>query len=213
MKFSKPQYDGKLKIYVSDIAEGLRYETHREEGLLNPTLEMLQSQSQTELIQIILDSTKTWFSKPITEDWLKTRIQHHVEMPAEIEGDFEGIVRWQLSKLSISKETFAFSWKFVEKVADEKINFDRPETPTPQQQDQASLQEISDIPAEQGAEGEVVGVGPTRRVLMKREVVAARNRAARLLYKAEILTQKYCEVYGEDTDWENDDLSTDSESV
>ncbi len=212
MKFSKPQYDAKRKIYVSDIADGLRYETHREAQLLSPSLESLQQDTQQQLIQFVLDSTKTWFSKPITEDWLRSRLHHEVEMP-ELATDFEVVLRWQLSTLLISKETFVFSWKFLEKIEDEKINFDRPETPTAQT---SSLEEISDISGsvqEVEQEGEVLGVGPTRRVLFKRQVLAARNRAARLLYKAEILTQKYCEAYGEDTDWDDDEFSTDSESV
>ncbi len=206
MKFSKPVYDSTHKIYASDITEGLRYETRRESGTLAPTLEELQTQAILALIPIVLESTKTWFSKPITEEWLKTRLKHTIQMP-ELEADFEGKITWQVVKLSISKESFVFSWACVETKADEKIDFETPEAQAPAE----PLEEITDIPA-QTTSAEVVGVGPTRRALFKKEVLALRARAARLLYKAETLTQEYCELYGEDTDWE-DDESTDSESV
>jgi cytidylate kinase len=42
--------------------------------------------------------------------------------------------------------------------------------------------------------------------------MSLRNKAAKALYRAEQETQRYCELYGEDTDWEDDD-SDDSDLV
>jgi hypothetical protein len=41
--------------------------------------------------------------------------------------------------------------------------------------------------------------------LVRRE----RERAGRALFRAERLTQEYCQLYGEDTDWEESDDEVD----
>jgi hypothetical protein len=204
MKFGKPTYDSSRKIYKSEITEGLRCETRRENGVLTPSLDSCHQAVHQPLLHEVVDSTKTWFSKPITQEWLKSRIQHSVNMP-EL-GDFEGTLVFELVSLAISKEVFLFLWNLVDKIPDQKISFD--EAP---EQEQEDLPEVTEVPVH--SEGEVLGIGPTRRKLFKEEALAARRRAARLLYKAEILTQQYCELYGDETDWEEDDASsTDSES-
>jgi len=203
MKFGKPKYDSALKIYNSEISEGLRCEMRCENGTWNPSIESLQAQVHTPLLHQILESTKSWFSKPITEEWLKTRIQHSMTLPDL--GDFEGRLVWAVKTLAISKEVFLFTWTIVEQIADEKISFEEP-VPEPV----TSLEE-SEIPEISEATVEPVGIGPTRRELFKQEVLSARYRAARLLYKAELLTQEYSKLYGEDTDWEEDVSDSDSE--
>ena len=203
MKFGKPKYDSALKIYNSEISEGLRCEMRCESGTWHPSPESLQAQAHTPLLHQILESTKSWFSKPITEDWLKTRIQHSMTLPDL--GDFEGRLIWEVKTLAISKEVFLFTWQIVEQIPDEKISFEEPASVA---EPVATLEE-SEIP--ETSEAEPVGIGPTRRQLFKQEVLSARYRAARLLYKAELLTQEYSKLYGEDTDWEEDFSDSDSE--
>lgn len=203
MKFGKPQYDTHRKIYNSEISDGLRCEMRYENGVCTPSPERVHADNHATLLHQILESTKTWFSKPITEDWLKSRIQHTMTLPDLTE--FEGRLLWELKTLAISKEVFLFTWALVEQIPDEKISFEEPAEQM-EQMEETDIPDISEVQVE-----EAVGIGPTRRQLFKQEVLVARDRAARLLYKAELLTQEYCKVYGEETDWEVDSSDSDSE--
>ncbi len=198
MKFAKPTYDASKKVYVSDIHEGPRYESHKDDATTyTPPLTSIPLLLGIDFPNQIVQATKTWFSKPLTTDWLSSRIQHKTQ---EVADDFEGTCVWQMQKLTISKEVFLFEWGLVDQKPDEKVLIQlEEELPTEE------LREVDEIPQEGGGVQEAMQVGPTRRMLHKREVLRARERAARCLFKAERMTQEYCALYGEDTDWEDED--------
>lgn len=199
MKFAKPTYDASKKVYGSDIHEGPRYTAHTSDGF-----EKLQASVSLSLgpsfTQTIVESTKSWFSKPLTAEWLSTRIRHTLQQPVS---EFEGNCIWEAQTLTISKEVFLFQWGLISQVPDAKVIIDFEE----EGQDGEDLRDAQEIPTEETA-AEPLHVGPTRRMLHKREVLRMRDRAARCLFKAERMTQEYCGLYGEDTDWEEDDLDS-----
>jgi len=112
-------------------------------------------------------------------------------------------VEWQAKKLVISKDSFLFACAIVAQVEDEKLSLDFPDDEHMQQNKEAALNE--EIPMGAEEEGEVIGIGPTRQQLDKKKVMRSREKAARALFQAERLTQEYCAVYGEDTDWEEEE--------
>jgi hypothetical protein len=196
MKFAKPTYDASKKVYVSDIHEGLRYESHKDDATTySPPLTSVPLTLGIEFPKQIVTATHAWFSKPLTVEWLTTRLQHKLQDVAE---DFEGTCTWQMQRLTISKEVFLFEWTLVDQKPDEKVLIQLEED-----QPTEELREVDEIPQESNQEA--MQVGPTRRMLHKREVLRARERAARCLFKAERMTQEYCALYGEDTDWEDED--------
>jgi len=127
------------------------------------------------LVQPIIDGTTGWFSKPLSVEWLRPRIRLNVPT-GDIPADFEGTVEYEANRLVISKEEFTFHCKLHEMKKTEKVVIDfQEEEPT------------------------------VRRVLQKSDVLKARARAAKALFKAEALTQEYLRLRGEDTDWEDED--------
>lgn len=197
MKFAKPTYDASKKVYGSDIHEGPRYESHKDDATTyTPPLTSVPLILGVDFPNQIVLTTKSWFSKPLTVEWLTPRIQHKLQDVAE---DFEGMCTWQMQKLTISKEVFLFEWNLVNQKPDEKVLIQLEED-----QPVEELREVDEIPPGEVAQ-EAMQVGPTRRMLHKREVLRARDRAARCLFKAERMTQEYCALYGEDTDWEDED--------
>lgn len=201
MKLGKPNYDTKEQVYVVDIQEGIRFESLRENSIFTPACETFLESKQGEIIDIVLTSTKGWFSKPLTAEYLQPRLQF--QLPTTDWKDFEGTVTWQLQKLLISKQSFTFQLGIVHTKAMEKLIIDLPE-----QEDGQDLEE-ENLSVSLADSDEVLSVGPTRRRLDKRIVMLARAKAARALYKAEKLTQMYCELYSYDTDWEDEDSSDD----
>ena len=201
MEFAKPAYNAQHKVHVSDIKEGFRCESELEDSVFYPPLASFLEMYRETLIQVVLQQTKGWFSKPLTAEWLRTRL--FLDIPTDSLEDFEGTVEWQAKKLSIAKDKFTVHLAIVSKKALELIDLMESIESAGNQPE-----EVSDLPLTTEQE-ECIGVGPTRRRLMKEEVLEARAKAARALFKAERLTIQYCEIYGEDTDWEED---SDSES-
>jgi hypothetical protein len=196
MKIHKPSYNAATKTYTCELSDGFRLtlEKEREEAVSSPqvTDALINSLTQT-----VIDSTVGWFTKPLTKEWLSTRI--FVDVPTtEVPGDFDGKAEFVAVQLVISKEEFRFRCRVSSLVPAEKvvIAFDEPE----EVKAEDAIPENSDL--------EPLGIGPTRRILQKAQVIKQRTRAARALFRAERLTQEYIQLYGaEDTDWEdeNDD--------
>ena len=203
MKFGKPHYDAQQKVFVSEIKEGFRCEAELEDAEFKPPITSFLVTLRDSLTQDVLRQTNGWFSKPLTEDWLRSKIE--LDIPTDILNGFEGSVCWQAKRLTISKEKFIFHFEIDETREAEKVMIDLLE--------QSSTQplEVEDLPLTSTGGGQLVGVGPTRRRLMKEAVMEARAKAGRALFKAERLTVEYSQLYGEDTDWEEDSES-DSES-
>jgi len=201
MKFTKPAYDAKARIYTCDITDGFRLCVRRESGAF--VKEFSDCIDTNERVKHLIHATQGWFSKPLTEDFLNGKIRYDIPT-ADIPPTFEGSVEWQAKKLLISKESFLFICAIVSQVEDEKLSLDFPDDEHEQQlhHQEASLDEEIPMGAE---EQEVIGIGPTRQQLDKKKVMRAREKAARALFHAERLTQEYCAVYGEDTDWEEEE--------
>jgi hypothetical protein len=204
MKFTKPAYDAKARIYSCDITDGFRLCVRRESGSF--VKEFSDCIDTNERIKHLIHTTQGWFSKPLTEDFLNGKIRYDIPT-ADIAPTFEGSVEWQAKKLLISKESFLFICEIVAQVEDEKLSLDFPDDEHMQQkQDQEEHALAEEIPMGAEQEGsEVIGIGPTRQQLDKKKVMRAREKAARALFHAERLTQEYCTVYGEETDWEEED--------
>ena len=204
MKFTKPAYDAKARIYTCDITDGFRLCVRREGGAF--VKEFSEYIDTNERIIHLIHATQGWFSKPLTEDFLNGKIRY--DIPTEdIPPTFEGSVEWQAKKLIISKDSFLFACAIVSQVEDEKLSLDFPDDEQQQQQHEQKQEAALDegIPMGAGEGGEVIGIGPTRQQLDKKKVMRAREKAARALFHAERLTQEYCTVYGEDTDWEEEE--------
>ena len=202
MKFSKPHYDAKEQVYTVSITEGIRFEQDYDQGEWKQSIEDLFRKSQASLIELTIQLTKGWFSKPLTPEYLTHRLQ--VQCPTITWDDFEGKVVWEISQLFISKQSFTFVLALVSKTPVERVMIEL------QEEDHGSQRgDEEGIEFEQEGNEDALTIGPTRRRMVKLHVMRARARAARALYKAEQLTQAYCDAYGEDTDWDEDASSED----
>jgi hypothetical protein len=190
MKLGKPVYDSAAKLYNCVVSDGVRFTVRREEGVFANPLELFVDKNM--LIESILNGTKGWFTKALTQDYLSQRLQ--TEFPTS--NIFEGEIEFQLQGLTISKEVFLLRYVITNEKEDEKICIEL-EPPEPEEPE-------IDIPM---AEKEVMGLGPTRQQITKEKVLKMRRKAARALFIAERLTQEYYEEFGEDTDWEDETLS------
>jgi len=193
MKILKPSYDSSTKVYTCEIADGFRLTVSKEDGVVKPAVEDLtRGDLYDGVIDTLIQGTKGWFSKPLTQDWLQTRVKFDIPI-GEVEADFEGTVEFQAARLIISKEVFLFQCPIVRKQEAEKvvISFEEPEVVAPA----AAEPEL--------VEGGPMGIGPTRRIIQKEVVMKARNKAARALFAAERMTQEFVEEFG-DTDWEDE---------
>jgi len=186
-KLGKPVYDASAKLYNCSITNGFRFSARREEGQFIP--ELNGCVNKEELAKFIVLATQGWFSKPLTEDFLRDKIQANI--PTSTLGEtFEGSVEWQMVSLTISKELFLLTFDLVWQKEDEKI----------------CIKFEEEVPEEIPMQAaDVLGIGPTRQQIQKKNVLKARAKAARSLFNAERLTQAYCEEFGEDTDWEGDE--------
>jgi hypothetical protein len=181
MKFGKPTYVAEQKIYSSQITDGFRCEVMREANTFTPALESFLPSMKFTLTQAIIQNTKGWFTKPLTESWLADRIQ--ILYPIEdLSADFEGTLIWEGKSLVISKDKFIFGCELVEKKGLEKVMIEFPEDEPPVRRKE-----------------------PLTKEQFKQLVLRERERAGRALFRAERLTQEYCQLYGEDTDWEESD--------
>lgn len=192
MKFAKPSYDAKQRIYTCDITDGFRFSGRREGGCWVKAPESCIDSD--ERIAHLIKSTQGWFSKPLTEEFLKGKIRY--DIPTSVSETFEGLVEWQIQRLIISKEEFLFVCVITRSVEDEKMTLEFPEEPS--QQEKGPEEEI---PLHEEAP---LGIGPTRRIVEKEKVLSARAKAARALFHAERLTQDFYQAFGE-TDWEDEE--------
>jgi hypothetical protein len=192
MKFTKPTYDPKQRLYTCDVTDGFRFSVRRESGAFVKAVESCIDSD--ERIAHLIKSTQGWFSKPLTADFLKGKI--HYDIPTDIAETFEGLVEWQIQRLIISKEQFLFVCSITQTVEDEKVSLEFPEEMPPPPEEE--------IPFNIDESVQPLGIGPTRRRLQKEEVMSARAKAARALFNAERLTQEFYQTFGE-TDWEDED--------
>ena len=190
MKFTKPSYDAKQRIYTCDVTDGFRFSVRRECGsfIKDPSSCIDSDERMNHLIK----STQGWFSKPLTEEFLKGKIEY--DIPTNVPETFEGLIEWQIQRLIISKEQFLFVCGVAQTVEDEKVSLEFPEEPAPKEPEE-------EIPLHEEAP---LGIGPTRRNLEKEKVLSARTKAARALFHAERLTQEFYQNFGE-TDWEDEE--------
>ena len=199
MKFTKPVYDPKAKVYTCDITDGFRFCVRRESGVF--VKDFTECIDTAERISHIIKVTQGWFAKPLTNEFLKGKVKYDIPT-SSISESFEGSVEWQAKSLLISKESFMFICDVVSQKEDEKMSLDFPEQGTEgAEEDKIPLNE----------KGEVVAIGPTRRQLQKDEVKRARAKAARALFHAERLTQEYYNSFGDTTDWEDGEESEEAD--
>jgi hypothetical protein len=191
MKLGKPVYDSAAKLYNCTVVNGVRFTVRREEGRFVNELNSFVDKNM--LADSIVKLTTGWFTKPLTHDYLISRLQ--TDFPTQITETFEGELEYELQGLTISKDVFLLRYFMVSSKEDEKICIEF---------DEAVEENIDKIPM---AEKEVMGIGPTRQHIVKQKVLKARSKAARALFLAERLTQEYYEEFGEDTDWEDETLS------
>jgi hypothetical protein len=185
MKFGKPVYNSEKKIYRSEIADGFRCEVTCENNQLTPPIESFITTLRTPLTQAVILNTNGWFSKPLTEAWLSEKIR--LLFPTiDITPNFEGTFIWQAKELSISKDEFVFHMELVEKREAPKVVIEFLEEP--EEVKQETRRRL-----------------PVNRKDFKAKVLVERARAGRALFRAERLTQEYCQLYGEETDWEESD--------
>ena len=205
MKINKPSYNPGLKLYTCELTDGFRLSFNKEDGQitqLSDSESLIQS-----LLQPLIDGTKGWFTKPLTKEWLQPRISFDTPT-SEIPADFEGTADYQASKLVISKEAFVFECSIIELKPVEKVMIDfKEEVADAAEEETEDAEAVQEIPL---VESTPLGIGPTRRILQKEVVMKARAKAARALFKAERLTLEYSQLYGEDTDWENEGSETDN---
>lgn len=199
MKYSKPRYDTKQQIYYVDIQDGIRFRMECEGGKSNVSLESLFHEQMNSIVQETIQLTQGWFSKPLTPDYLRPRLA--CQYPTQNLESYDGTLEFALTALIITKQAFTFEIKLINYTPTERLVIDLPED---------EQKEDVELPVEDSGEPALT-VGPTRRRMVKLHVMRARARAARALYKAEQLTQAYCEAYGDDTDWDEDDSSAEDE--
>lgn len=196
MKFQPPKFYGDRKLYISDIQDGDEFEQRVESTdsftVPQSSLESRFESQKDSIVQALLEGTKGWFSKPLTQQWLRSKCKIKLqtfgsELP--IPAGKAGTLRWKITQLEITKDTFSLLWNVVEVLPDPIIE----------------LEEEEPEPAEGEAAQGLSLYSSEDRVAQKEKVLQARRRAARALYKAERLIQEYCAIWGEDTDWEDED--------
>jgi len=185
MKIGKPIYAKESQVYVCECRDEehiFRVESSVEGGKWSVPLESHLEKTREQMIHVLLTETTGWFSRPLTKEWLLSRLRYTIPT-SDIPVEFEGTCRWTLAKLHISKESFLCEFILAEKVAAELPLID--------------LQEDEVV--------EKTGRGSPTREQKKTSVLLARRRAAMSLLKAERMMQAYAEEFGEDTDWEDED--------
>ena len=177
MKLGRPTYSKENQVYVCECKDEqpFRVESSMESGQWTPDPTTHLALTRDTIISMLLEETTGWFSKPLTKEWLMSRLRYTIPT-SDIPAGFEGVCRWTLKKVHISKESFVCEFVLVEKVSREMPLIEL-------QEDTAA-----------STRGE-----------KKDLVLRARRRAAMSLLKAERLMQAYAEEFGEDTDWEDED--------
>jgi hypothetical protein len=190
MKLGKPVYAKESQTYVCECKDEehiFRVESYLEGGKWSVPLDSHIEKTREDMISFLLTETTGWFSKPLTKEWLLSRL-HYTIPTSDIPVEFEGMCRWTFAKLYISKESFICEFVLSEKVAHKLPLID--------------LQE--DVVAEVAVVAEDSKYSPTREE-RKSSVLLARRRAAMALLKAERMMQAYAGEFGENTDWEDED--------
>jgi hypothetical protein len=183
MKIGRPVYSKETQVYACECnGDAFRFESVVEGGKWKPELATHLNTTRDEMITIILDRTAGWFSKPLTREWLHSKLVYTLPT-SDIPTDFEGVVRWKMNKLLISKETFTCEFVAYERVMNTVPLID--------------LQE-EELPSKPMVENK-------EKQERKRVALLARRRAAMALLKAERLMQAYAEEFGEDTEWEEEE--------
>lgn len=187
MKLGKPTYAKESQVYVCECRDvsTFRVESTMQGGKWSVPLDGHLANTREQMISLLLAETTGWFSKPLTKEWLLSRLRYTIPTD-DIPSDFEGMCSWTPSKLLISKESFVCEFVLAEKV---------PALPLIDLHED----EVVDSPGNGSS-----GSSPTREG-KKETVLRARRRAAMALLKAERLMQAYADEFGEDTDWEDDE--------
>lgn len=167
MKLLKPVYNAELKVYNCDVQDGIRRTTVKEAD--NPEIPVPEVPND-EFVDWIITSTKGWFTKPITKEWITPRMWQ-VRETTGVLPSFEGTINWIVSFVSIEKDRFTIHWKVESKKEAPKVVIEFEE-------EKEEVQSVEDVPEE---EGEAIGIGPTRRVLHKAKVLKARAKAAQVV--------------------------------
>lgn len=202
MKIHRPNYNATIKVYTCELTDGFRLSVQKEVGEPVVPAPVVTDTLLDSLTQTVIDSTKGWFSKPLTKEWLRPRVVLDFSSKNEVAQDFEGTVEFVAKQLLVTKEEFRIQCGIHALVPAEKvvIAFDEPE-------------EVAEptIP-EADTQKEVLGIGPTRRILQKARVMKERAKAAKALFKAERLTQEYIQMFKADaTDWEEEDQADEAD--
>ena len=205
MKFTRPTYNSTQQFYYSGVKDGFRLESEVDDSSFSPSIDSLKSSVLTHSIaSSIVDLTKSWFSKPISIDWLFPRLDCLLPLP---DSSFEGKCIWTLVEFIITKDKFTLKFD-LQSLPAEKITLDFYDPPpSPPSPPSPPPVESSPSPVESSSSNS--NDLTTRRKDQKSLVLLARQRAAKALFKAERLTQAYVQAYGE-TDWE-DELEEDSD--
>ena len=185
MKIGRPIYSKETQVYVCECnGDAFRFESVVEGGKWTPELHTHLDTTRDQMIASILDGTTGWFSKPLTREWLHSKLVYTLPT-SDIPTEFDGVVRWKMNKLYISKETFT-----CEFVAYERVMNTVP---------------LIDLQEEEPPKATVPVVQNEQKQEKKRVALLARRRAAMALLKAERLMQAYAEEFGEDTEWEEEE--------
>lgn len=169
-------------------------------GWQHPPLTEIQARfdlNKESYITQLLEGTRGWFSKPLTAQWLRSKSNVRVAFPPgtppPLAPNRSGTIQWKMMKLEITKDAFTLCWSVGEVLPDPVIELEEEEPAGPPP---AGLG---------GGQDSLLELTGGDRKAQKERVLAARRRAARALYKAERLIQEYCAIWGEDTDWEDED--------
>ena len=187
MKIGRPVYSKETQVYVCECSgDAFRFESVVEGGQWKPELSAHLESSREQMIGTIVDGTTGWFSKPLTREWLQSKLVY--KLPTDVPTEFEGVVRWRMSRLHISKETFTCEFVVYERVMNPVPLIDLHE-----EEKEPVKEQAKEPPKSQDKKAK------------KDAALLARRRAAMALLKAERLIQAYSEEFGEDTEWEEEE--------
>jgi hypothetical protein len=223
MKLSKAVYNQTDRVYQCDIkdAESFRFKSDCEGTPLvyTPSVDAFFKESVEACTHDLYGLTKGWFTTPLKEEWLLSHLRYNI--PTEmIPSDFQGTVTFDPARLSISKEGFVIYFELTDMKECENVGIDifKEDELSPAEAVQAdsALQPMQHYTASQpmqphpashpcpASQPQEESTEKTRRVKRKEDVLKARERAARALFKAEQLIHAYVQDYGDLTEWEDE---------
>lgn len=216
MKLSKAVYNQTDRVYQCDIkdAGSFRFKSDCEGTPLvyTPSVDAFFKESVEACTRDLYGLTKGWFTTPLKEEWLLSHLRYNI--PTEmIPSDFQGTVTFDPARLSISKEGFVIYFELTDMKECENVGIDifKEDELSPAEAVQAdsasqpcpASQAMQPCPASQPMHPQE-STEKTRRVKRKEDVLKARERAARALFKAEQLIHAYVQDYGDLTEWEDE---------